>query len=41
MYRELSPIRSQSPINKPKITFNYQPSPLRERRIDNKPANPS
>lgn len=29
--RPLSPIRSPSPLNKPKITFNYPPSPLRER----------
>jgi hypothetical protein len=29
--RTLSPIRSLSPGPKPKIVFNYQPSPLRER----------
>lgn len=29
--RTLSPIRSVSPGPKPKIVFNYQPSPLRER----------
>ncbi len=29
--RTLSPIRSTSPISRPKITFNYPPSPLRER----------
>ena len=29
MYRELSPIRSVSPAAKPKIVFNYQPSPIK------------
>lgn len=29
--RTLSPIRSLSPGPKPKIVFNYQPSPLKER----------
>jgi hypothetical protein len=29
--RTLSPIRTLSPGPKPKIVFNYQPSPLRER----------
>lgn len=29
--RMLSPIRSLSPGPKPKVVFNYQPSPLRER----------
>lgn len=29
--RTLSPIRSLSPINKPKVVFNYSPSPIRER----------
>lgn len=31
--RTLSPIRSVSPGPKPKIVFNYQPSPLKERPI--------
>jgi hypothetical protein len=33
--RTLSPIRSLSPGPKPKIVFNYQPSPLRERPSTN------
>ena len=33
--RTLSPIRSVSPGPKPKIVFNYQPSPLRERPSTN------
>jgi len=32
----LSPIRSASPISRPKIVFNYQASPLKERpSLDN------
>lgn len=38
--RPLSPIRSVSPGPKPKIVFNYQPSPLKERpSTDNSHAN--
>jgi hypothetical protein len=27
----LSPLRSASPLSRPKVTFHYPPSPLRER----------
>jgi hypothetical protein len=41
--RPQTPVRSNSPINTPKIIFNYQTSPLRERpnvenRISNTPV---
>ena len=32
--RTLSPIRSNSPIPMPRITFNYPPSPLKERNTN-------
>lgn len=41
LMRPLSPIRSPSPLNRPKITFNYPPSPLRERPANfNAPPSP-
>lgn len=34
LMRPLSPIRSASPINRPRITFNYPPSPLKQHHLN-------
>lgn len=40
LMRPLSPIRSTSPLPRPRITFNYPPSPLKERHSNLTPHSP-